>query len=61
VAQIVVLDMAFSLFVELLNLRVRARTRHGEPVQLHQRYDDASASSDHAPAHSADGQEHERE
>jgi hypothetical protein len=29
--------MAFSLFVELLNLRVRARTSHEEPVHLHQR------------------------
>jgi predicted tellurium resistance membrane protein TerC len=39
--------MAFSLFVELLNLRVRARTRHGEPVHLHQRYEDARADSAH--------------
>ena len=45
--------MAFSLFVELLNLRVRARTRHGEPVRLHQRYGDEPASSDHTPADSA--------
>lgn len=32
--------MGFSLFVELLNLRARARTRQGEPVRLHQRYTD---------------------
>jgi predicted tellurium resistance membrane protein TerC len=34
--------MAFSLLVELLNLRVRARPRRGEPVQLHQPYEDAT-------------------
>ncbi|MGH8896832.1 MAG: TerC family protein [Egibacteraceae bacterium] len=32
--------MGFSLFVELLNLRVRGRARRGEPVRLHQRYAD---------------------
>lgn len=32
--------MGFSLFVELLNLRMRPRTVPGEPVRLHQRYAD---------------------
>jgi predicted tellurium resistance membrane protein TerC len=32
--------MAFSLFVELLNLRMRARTKRGEPVQFRHRYAD---------------------
>jgi predicted tellurium resistance membrane protein TerC len=34
--------MSFSLFVELLNLRVRAPARPGEPVRLHHRYADQS-------------------
>jgi predicted tellurium resistance membrane protein TerC len=32
--------MGFSLFVELLNLRMGALTRRGQPVQFHQRYAD---------------------
>jgi predicted tellurium resistance membrane protein TerC len=34
--------MGFSLFVELLNLRVRPPARSSEPVQLHHRYADQS-------------------
>jgi hypothetical protein len=35
--------MGFSLLVEVLNLRVRARTAH-KPVKLHQRYTDGAKS-----------------
>lgn len=51
--------MGFSLLVELLNLRVRARTRRGEPVRLHQRYADqggqAQARASRPPGGPASG------
>jgi predicted tellurium resistance membrane protein TerC len=35
--------MGFSLFVELLNLRARARTKTAKPIALHQRYEPETA------------------
>jgi predicted tellurium resistance membrane protein TerC len=35
--------MGFSLFVELLNLRARSRTKTAKPIALHQRYEPETA------------------